>query len=35
MTLGFQDKNFDLHYENVVIKNSAEELPHITFTIDQ
>ena len=25
MTLGFQDQNFDFHYKNVVIKNSAEE----------
>ena len=25
MTLDFQDQNFDLHYENVIIKNSAEE----------
>ena len=24
-TKGFQDQNFDFHYENLVIKNSAEE----------
>ena len=25
MTLDFQVQNFDVHYENVIIKNSAEE----------
>ena len=25
MTLGFQDQNFDFHYKNVVIRNSAKE----------
>ena len=25
MTLGFQDQNFEFHYENLVIKNSTEE----------
>ena len=25
MTVGFQDRNFDFLYENVVIRNSAEE----------
>ena len=25
MTLGFQDQNFDFHYKNVLIKNSAGE----------
>ena len=25
MTLDFQDHNFDFHYKNVVIRNSAEE----------
>ena len=25
MTLGFQDQNFDFHYKNVFIRNSAEE----------
>ena len=25
MKLGFQDQNFDLHYENIVIENSSEE----------
>ena len=25
MALAFQDQSFDSHYENVVIKNSAEE----------
>ena len=25
MKLGFQDQNFDFHYENIVIENSSEE----------
>ena len=25
MRLDFQDQNFDFHYENIVIRNSAEE----------
>ena len=25
MTLGFQDQKYGFHYENVVIRNSAEE----------
>ena len=25
MKLGFQDQNFDFHYEDVVIENSSEE----------
>ena len=25
MTLGFEEQNFDPHYENVVIRNSAEQ----------
>ena len=33
MTLGFQDQNFDFHYKNVVLRNSAEE-KILEITID-
>ena len=33
MTVGFQDRNFDFLYENVVTRNSAEE-KIIGITID-
>ena len=33
MTLGFEDQNFDFHYENVVIRNSAQE-KILEITID-
>ena len=33
MTLGFLDQNFELHYENTVIKKSGEE-KMLGITID-